>query len=234
MKTERITIEGLPALVWGEKSDGVFLAVHGNQSSKEDTVIALLAQEAERHGLQTLSFDLPRHGERKNGKTPCKVQFCVRDIETVWRYMLPRWRQKSLFACSMGAYFSMLALQSVSLAQALFLSPVVDMGRVIDNLMAGSGVTEERLRREGEIPTPFGETLFWDYLCYVREHPVSRWDCPTAILRGGMDMLSQRDTIDSFVTRFGARCTEYAPGEHFFHTPEQLEVYKDWLRGEMK
>ena len=35
MKKIRIEIENIPALVWGEKSDKVYLCVHGKLSSKE-------------------------------------------------------------------------------------------------------------------------------------------------------------------------------------------------------
>ena len=35
MKVERIEIGSIPALVWGEASDKVFLCVHGKIGSKE-------------------------------------------------------------------------------------------------------------------------------------------------------------------------------------------------------
>jgi predicted alpha/beta-hydrolase family hydrolase len=70
-------ISNIPATLWGEKSNKLFIAVHGNLSHKEDTVIELLADEATRKGYQVLSFDLPEHGDRKTEGTPCKVQHCV-------------------------------------------------------------------------------------------------------------------------------------------------------------
>lgn len=99
-------------------------------SNKEDTLIRILAEEACRHGYQTLSFDLPEHGERANEGTPCKVQNCVSDLRKVMDYARSRYRDISLFACSMGAYFSLLEYQNEKLEQALFLSPVVDMKRI--------------------------------------------------------------------------------------------------------
>ena len=36
MKTERITINNIPSIIWGEKSNKVFIAVHGNMSNKEE------------------------------------------------------------------------------------------------------------------------------------------------------------------------------------------------------
>ncbi len=42
-------------------------------------------------------------------------------------------------------------------------------------------VSEQELAQKGEIPTDFGETLSWKYLCFVREHPID-WKVPTEIL----------------------------------------------------
>ena len=83
MKTQKLLIDQIPAVVWGEPADRVFLAVHGNLSNKEDTVIRLLAEEAALRGIQVISFDLPEHGERVGTQPPCKVQFCVRDLRKV-------------------------------------------------------------------------------------------------------------------------------------------------------
>ena len=64
MNTEYIKINGIPAIVWGEMSDKVWLCVHGKMSSKE--AFESLAEIAEKKGYQTLSFDLPQHGDRKD------------------------------------------------------------------------------------------------------------------------------------------------------------------------
>lgn len=44
MKTEKININSIPALMYGEESRKVFIAVHGNTSNKEDEVIKILAR----------------------------------------------------------------------------------------------------------------------------------------------------------------------------------------------
>lgn len=230
MKTQKLLIDQIPAVVWGEPSDRVFLAVHGNLSNKEDTVIRLLAEEAALRGIQVISFDLPEHGERAGTQPPCKVQFCVRDLRKVMDYAKSRWQQISLFACSMGAYFSLLEYHAEPLHQALFLSPVVDMRRIIENMMTWFEVTEERLQKLGEIQTPIGQTLYWDYYCYVRERPIEHWNSETAILYGENDTLCERDTIDAFTRRFPCKLEVVNGGEHFFHTPEQLAAFSAWLR----
>ena len=51
----------------------------------------------------------------------------------------------------------------------------------IGNMMGWFQVTPQQLEAEGEIPTPMGQTLYWDYYCYVKGHPIDQWDAPTAI-----------------------------------------------------
>ena len=65
MKTERITLKGIPALLIGEPSHKVYLYVHGKMGSKEEALA--FAEQACPAGYQVLAIDLPEHGERKNG-----------------------------------------------------------------------------------------------------------------------------------------------------------------------
>ena len=94
-------ISNIPAVLWGDKSDKIFL-LHGNMSNKEDTIIQILAEEAKQKGYQVLSFDLPEHGERKDDNTPCKVQICVSELSIIMNYAKEHWKEINVFACSMG------------------------------------------------------------------------------------------------------------------------------------
>ena len=120
-----LCVEGIPAILWGKETGKMVVAVHGNMSNKADEPIVLLAEAAIPSGYQVLSFDLPQHGDRKEEPTLCKVQNCVHDLGTIMNYVRRGTKDVSLFACSMGAYFSLLAYQDVGLRQCLFLSPVV-------------------------------------------------------------------------------------------------------------
>lgn len=133
-----------------------------------------------------------------------------------------------ILANSIGAYFSMLALQDRELDKALFVSPVLDMERLILDMMGWAGVSEEMLREKGEIPTAFGETLSWAYLCYVREHPIT-WQVPTEILYAGGDHLVSRQTVEHFAAEHDAGLTVLEGGEHWFHTGDQLDFLDSWL-----
>ena len=70
-----------------------------------------------------------------------------------------------LIANSIGAYFSMNALAEKNISQAMFISPIVNMERLIADMMMWSNVTEAELESKKEIPTEFGEILSWEYLC---------------------------------------------------------------------
>lgn len=225
-----LKIEGIPAILWGETSNKLFIAVHGNMSSKEDDVIKIFAEEGIAKGYQVLSFDLPEHGERKGGDYPCKVQNCVNDLKTIMDYAQQNVSNNiSLFACSMGAYFSLLAYKDLPLEQCLFLSPVVDMERIINNMMTWFDVSEEKLEMEKEIETPIGQKLYWDYYCYVKAHPIKVWDKATAILYGSDDNLVEFDIVSEFAGRYHCNLNVLEHGEHYFHTDEQLQYFKKWL-----
>ena len=133
-----------------------------------------------------------------------------------------------LIANSIGAFLAMNALAEKNISRAMFISPIVNMERLISDMMMWSNVTEDALQRKKEIPTAFGETLSWEYLCYVREHPV-KWSIPTCILYGGKDHLTSRETISEFSDRIGAILTVMEEGEHWFHTDEQMKVLDDWI-----
>ena len=91
----------------------------------------------------------------------------------------------TLIANSIGAFFSLSTLEKTLVDSAYLISPVVDMEKLIGNMMTWANVTEQELSEKQEIPTNFGETLSWKYLCYVREHPIS-WRVPPAFCTGSM------------------------------------------------
>ena len=135
----------------------------------------------------------------------------------------------AVIANSVGAYFTMNALQGKPVAQALFISPIVDMERLIRDMMSWAGVTEADLRERREIETDFGEKLSWDYLRYVREHPIV-WTAPTRILYGDGDNLTSPDTVRAFADAHGADLEIMPGGEHWFHTPEQMAFLDTWIQ----
>ena len=120
------------------------------------------------------------------------------------------------------------ALMDERIEKAYFISPVVDMQKLILDMMTWAGVTERELQDKKEIQTNFGETLSWKYLCYVKEHPII-WTVPTYILYGENDNLTSYDTIVDFASKIKATLTVMKGGEHWFHTKEQMEFLDNWL-----
>ena len=134
-----------------------------------------------------------------------------------------------LIANSIGAYFSMNAGIDSIIKKAYFISPIVSMERLITDMMTWANVTEDELKEKGIIPTSFGEDLSWEYLCYVREHPI-KWNAPTAILYGGKDNLTSYEAVAAFAEKHNAKLTVMENSEHWFHTEEQMRFLDEWIR----
>ena len=115
-----------------------------------------------------------------------------------------------LIANSIGAFFSMIATPHFDhrsknadidemIQKAYFISPIVDMDKLITDMMKWANVTEQELELKGVIHTDFGEDLSWEYLSYVRNHPIT-WSVPTQILYGSNDHLTSLETITDFAS----------------------------------
>lgn len=135
----------------------------------------------------------------------------------------------TVIANSIGAFFIMSSLHDKEIENAFFISPIVDMEKLISDMMGWANVSEEELRTKKEIDTAFGETLSWEYLCYVREHPIV-WTVPTHILYGENDNLTSFNTVSGFAKQIGASLTVMKGGEHWFHTTEQMAFLDRWIK----
>ena len=94
----------------------------------------------------------------------------LNEFPTLFDELCPGYDSVDLIANSIGAFFAMHALSGKQIEKAHFISPVVDMEKLIMDMMGWANVTEDELHNKQTIPTNFGETLSWEYLCYV---PVS-------------------------------------------------------------
>ncbi|GEM_PF-155316 len=137
-----------------------------------------------------------------------------------------------LVAGSIGAYFSLHSGLDHFVNRAFLISPVVNLERLIMDMIGWAGTTEEELKKQGIIKVDFGEDLSWEYLTYVREHPVF-WEVPTKILYGSADNLQSMDTINGFAEKSKARVTVIEGAEHWFHTEEQMKFLDDWITERM-
>lgn len=226
MNSQSLKIGDTPALLLGEASDKVFLYVHGKMGRKEEALP--FAQAAQAAGYQVLAIDLPEHGARKDAPQKLLPWVVIPEMELVYVYLHRHWKRISLYAVSIGAWLSMQALTDKKLEKSLLVSPVVDMNDLISNMMRWANVTEEQLRQAGRLPTDFGEELSWEYLCWVREHPLRWKNIRTKVLYGDKDDLTSRVVLERFKQNTGAQLTILEDGEHWFHTELQLTVLREW------
>lgn len=223
---QSITIEGIPAILWGKPSAKIYIHVHGKQSRKE--YAEGFAKIAEEKGYQTISFDLPEHGERTDRAYRCDVWNGVRDLNIIADYVFSKWDTASLYACSLGAYFSLNAYARRPFEKCLFQSPIVDMEWLVRHMMLWSGVSETELFEKGEIMTDI-DLLRWDYYQYIISHPITEWTIPTRILYGAKDNLQPRSAMLSFVEKFGAKLSVSEQSEHPFMADSDREIVDKWL-----
>ena len=134
-----------------------------------------------------------------------------------------------LVANSIGAYFAMNAGIDNMIQKAYFISPIITMEKLILDMMHRSNITEAELHEKGVIQTDFGEELSWEYLSYIREHPI-KWNVPTEILYGDKDNLTAYETIAAFSRKHNAHLTVMENGEHWFHTEKQMRFLDKWIR----
>ncbi|MBU5627583.1 alpha/beta hydrolase [Oscillibacter sp. MSJ-2] len=221
-----LPIGAVPAVLYGAPSPEVWLYVHGKCGCKEEGED--FARLACPRGAQVLAIDLPEHGARKGAEESFTPWDIVPELRALLAWARQRWETVSLRATSLGAWFSLVAFGSERLKRALLVSPVLDMERLIRDMMGWAGVGEEQLEAAGEVPTDFGETLSYKYLLYAGAHSIQRWDTPTAILYAGQDGMTGRKTVEGFVRRFDCELYVMEDGEHWFHTPEQLLTLRSW------
>lgn len=226
MRKERIEIQGIPAIVWGEPSDKVYLCVHGKMSSKDS--MEHIADTAHKKGFQSVSFDLPQHGERKGETRRCDIWNGIHDLTVIAEYVFARWREVRLYACSLGAFFCLHAYPNFPFQKCLFQSPLLDMEYLIRQMMLWFDVTEDRLEQEGEVDTPI-DILSWEYWQHVKAHPIFRWDIPTSILFAGKDDLQSREIVERFAEQFGCLLTVSEESRHPFMEETDAVIVLNWI-----
>lgn len=226
MKEEKLYIGNIPAIVLGNKSNNVCLYIHGQGGNKYEA--KPLSEVVNAFSCQMISIDLPGHGDRLTEMDYFDPWHIIPELSAVLKYIDGRWTTVTLFANSIGAWFSMLAFESKTFESALFVSPVLDMSNLISKMMMWASVSEEQLHRELVIPTSFGQTLSWEYLIFARENPITRWNTATQILYGENDNLTGFDIVNSFSEKYHCDVTVVKKGEHWFHTQEQMDILYGW------
>lgn len=215
IRTEHFTRITKEQWLAGRKTNEVVLYIHGKGGS---------ADEAEHYrpffpGVDVYGFDY-----KAENPWDAKKEFTDKVTELSEKY-----DRIILIAGSIGAYFSMNAGIGKFIDQAYFISPIVDMEKLIMDMINWAGTSERELEKRKIIPVDFGDDLSWDYLQYVRKHNIG-WNVSTEILYGSADHMQSMDTIQEFVMKESANLTIMEGGEHWFHTDEQMSFLDQWLR----
>lgn len=206
-KVDKISIKN-QTIVFKKINETVVIYVHGKGGN---------AKEAEYYKLLFSGCDVV--GLDYKSTTPWAAE---REFPRAFDKLTMGYKSVILIANSIGAYFAMSSLFDKKIEKAFFISPVVDMAKLIENMMVSAGVTKEELRDKGEISTAFGETLSQTYYEYAKAQKIV-WNIPTYILYGEKDNLTDKQTITEFAKKIGAALFIMQNGEHWFHTKEQLD-----------
>lgn len=227
MCTQELKIGTIPAVLYGKPAPNIWLFVHGQGGNKTEAahLRRLPPQPAGRCWALTC-----RNMETARGKLTLLPGRWCRSCKRCWPICSSTGRWFGCGPTASGPIFPCMLFAGATIEKALFVSPIVDMERLICDMMQWAKVTPEQLCEKGEITTEFGQTLSWRYLCWVRQHPLDGWQIPTAILYAGQDTMTSRDTVTTFAQKHHAELTVYEPGEHWFHTPAQLEAMQTWER----
>ena len=108
--------------------------------------------EAEQYRKNCLGFDVI--GIDYEVSFPWIVQD---KIQSVYDEVQKEYDRILILANSIGAYFAMHTLQNCDIEKALFISPILDMERLILDMLGWANVSEKDLCEKGEIPTDFGD-----------------------------------------------------------------------------
>ena len=206
----------LQHLLLGSPSDSVCIFIHGKFGCKEEAQYYPELQ----NGSQVLAVDLPNKGD----VVPWEIVPVLQEIIEIVR---ENWQHVSLFALSIGAWFSLQAFSDAKFEHCYFVSPVTDMRAMIEGMMKDADVNPERLESEGTVGA-----LSFEYYQYVLQHPILSWTSPTSILYGRHDVLVRRESVTAFAEKFGCCLTIFEEGEHWFHTDDQMKALHEWLEKE--
>lgn len=229
---KKFMLNHIPAVLYGEPSDKVFLYVHGRDGNKE--VAVSFYQMIKEKGWQVLSIDLPKHGERLESVEKFNPWMIVPELSLMHSYACDRWETIGVCADGIGAYFSLRAFPQKTLDQAVFISPNVDMGRFIDDALAAGGLTPDQLKAEQRLDTKQGIHLSWDYYLYTHENLIKDWPHQTEIFIGEEDGIVNPVAIKEFAQRFGCGVTVFEDCVHSFHDDKQQYILEQWVKEKVK
>lgn len=77
-----------------------------------------------------------------------------------------------IIANSVEAFFAMNTLSENKIDQAFAISPIINMKKLIEDMMKQANVSGDELHETSAIEASFGQTLSWEYLSYTKTHQI--------------------------------------------------------------
>lgn len=136
--------QGYEIPLWDQSggAERLLIICHGFASSKDSPMVEALRDTMPRHGIGTLSFDFPAHGESQAGDWRLRVSNCLQDLAAVEAYALKEQPRAEIlyFGSSFGAYLTLLYLaQYPHKGERAFLrSAAVTMGDIFSSWIKGT------------------------------------------------------------------------------------------------
>lgn len=127
---------------------------------------------------------------------------------------------------SIGAFYAYHYLATYRIKAAFFISPVTNMKSLIEGLMEKHRISLDKLEEERFIPLSDGRTLSYDFYLSLGEEI---WNVKTHILYGEKDKVVSQESLIEFVTNHHCSLSIMKNGEHYFHTPRQLNYIRKWI-----
>ena len=96
-------------------------------------------------------FDIIGFDYKSETPWDAKVEF-----SNYFDLIIPKYNKTLLIANSIGAYFSLISLADKKIEKAMLISPIVDMEKLILDMMIDENVSDEELSIKKEIETSLG------------------------------------------------------------------------------
>lgn len=155
-------------------------------------------------------------------------------VKKEFKELIKPYNEVVIVANSIGCLYAYERLSSFNIKQAFFISPVASMFEIIKGMMKISHISLEELKEKKYIQLPGGVILSYDYYMYFSNYR-DNWKVPTEILYGNEDKLVSLQSVKQFVNNHANTNLTIKEGTgHHFHTKEEKEYIRNWIKDNLK
>lgn len=195
------------------KHDSCIVYIHGLYGS---------SRESDFYSFYSSKFDVIGL-DYKDGNPWEVKEVIVREFSELFK----KYKSVYVIANSIGAFYTYMYLSGFNIKKAFFISPLVNMKEVIEEMMNRYSISLKKLETEKFIKLDNGQTLSYEFYQSLKHD--DSWETKTYILYGEKDKLVSHESIFNFASNHNSSLTIMKNGEHYFHTPRQLKFIKKWI-----